>query len=260
MANPGQHTVYFHGLPGSAAELSSFGPAIAAQTRHFHVIERGNALAAGPEDGYFARLADLIAVQFPDGALRLVGFSLGGAAALRVAPRLGARVQQIDLVSPAGPLGLGDFLDGMAGAPVFRAALAGRRPFAALTWLQAQFAGLAPARMAAALLANARGADRELAADPHFVRHLAQSLRASLRDQRAAYLSEILLYVTDWSAELGKVHQPVTIWQGSEDDWTPPAMAQAMAARLPTAPAVRSQPGCSHFSALRAYLESAPRP
>jgi hypothetical protein len=32
-------------------------------------------------------------------------------------------------------------------------------------------------------------------------------------------------------------------------------MAQALAAHLPTAPAVLIQPGFSHFSCLRAYLE-----
>ena len=35
----------------------------------------------------------------------------------------------------------------------------------------------------------------------------------------------------------------------------PPLMAQALAANLPTAPAVLIQPGCSHFSCLRAYFE-----
>ena len=248
-------TLYFHGLPGSAAELAGFGPAIAARVAHVHVIERGNRLAAGPAEGYFARLAGQIAAQFPDGPLRLAGFSLGAAAALRVAPYLGARVEQIDLVSPAGPLVLGEFLDGMAGAPVFRAALAGQAPFASLTWAQAQIARLAPGRMAAALMASARGKDRDLAADPHFIRHLGQSLRTSLIDRRAAYTAEIRAYVADWSGALADVQQPVTIWQGSEDDWTPPAMAQALAAHLPTAPAVLIQPGFSHFSCLRAYLE-----
>ena len=249
-------TLYFHGLPGSAAELASFGADIAAQARHFHVVDR----SAAPGEGYVSQLAARITATFPDGPLRLVGFSLGAAAALQVAPHLGARVERIDLVSPAAPLQLGDFLDDMAGAPVFRAALAGRVPFAALTLMQAQVARIAPKKMAAALMAKARGADRALAADPRFIAGLAQSLRQSLLSQRAAYSAEIRAYVADWSAALAKVHQPVTIWQGSEDDWTPPAMAEALAAHLPSAPAVHILPGCSHFSTLRAYLEAEPRP
>jgi pimeloyl-ACP methyl ester carboxylesterase len=250
-------TLYFHGLPGSAGELACFGPGIAEHTRHFHVIARGDALTGGAAEGYFVRLAAQILAQFPEGPLRLVGFSLGAAAALRVAPHLAERVQQIDLVSPAAPLGLGDFLDGMAGAPVFRAALAGRAHFTLLTFLQAQVARLAPAQMASALMARAQGADRSLAADPHFIAQLAASLRHSLLAQRAAYRQEIALYVTGWSDELAKVHQPVAIWQGSEDDWTPPAMAQALAQRLPSRPAVEVMPGLPHFSALRAYLAAA---
>jgi pimeloyl-ACP methyl ester carboxylesterase len=253
-------TLYFHGLPGSAAELASFGPKIAASARHFHVITRTDALADGDPSGYFSRLAEQILRQFPDGPLHLVGFSLGAAAALRVAPHLAERVEQIDCVSPAAPLTLGDFLGDMAGAPVFRAAGAGRMPFTVFTWLQAQAARLAVAQMASALMAAPRGEDRALAADPQFMEQLALSLRHSLLTQRAAYRQEILLYVADWSAELARVHQPVTIWQGSDDDWTPPAMARALAEALPACTDVRMLPGCSHFSTLRAYLEAVAPP
>jgi pimeloyl-ACP methyl ester carboxylesterase len=238
-------TLYFHGLPGSAAELAAFGPELVARTAGFRVAARG---------GDFARLAEGIAAQFPEGPLRLVGFSLGAAAALRIAPLLGERVAQIDLVSPAAPLQLGDFLAGMAGAPVFRAALAGRWPFTALTFMQAQAARIAPHKMAAALMAKAKGEDRALAADPRFIAALAQSLRHSLIDNRAAYTSEINAYVSDWRADLALVRQPVRIWQGSADDWTPPAMADALVAALPRRPQVTLLTGLSHFSTLRHYL------
>jgi pimeloyl-ACP methyl ester carboxylesterase len=247
-------TLYFHGLPGSAAELAAYGPQIAAKVADFHVVARGNALAQGDADGHFARLAGQIAEQVPQGPLRLVGFSLGAAAVLRIAPHLDDRVEQIDLVSPAGPLSLGDFLGGMAGAPVFRAVLAGHVPFTALTFVQAQVARLAPERMAVALMAKARGADRDLAADPRFISALAQSLRSSLLEQRATYAAEIRAYVSDWSPALAEAHQPVAIWQGSEDDWTPPAMAEALAAALPSRPHVTIIEGLSHFSTLRHYL------
>lgn len=240
-------TIYFHGLPGSAAELAGFGPEIVVRTAAFHVAARG---------ADFVRLAGQITGQFPDGPLHLVGFSLGAHAALRVAPHLGERVTHIDLVSPAAPLQLGDFLDGMAGAPVFRAAQAGRLPFAALTFVQAQVARIAPERMAAALMAEAKGEDRAFAADPLFIAALAQSLRTSLLEQRAAYSAEILAYVSDWAPVLAEVRQPVAIWQGSEDDWTPPAMAQALAAALPSRPEVTLIAGLSHFSMLGHYLET----
>lgn len=240
-------TVYFHGLPGSAAELAGFGPEIAARTAGFHVAARG---------ADFERLAGHIVACLPDRSLQFVGFSLGAAAALRAAPYLGDRVERIDLVSPAAPLQLGDFLGGMAGAPVFRAALAGTVPFAALTFVQAQAARMAPAKLAAALLAKAQGADRDLAADPRFLAALAQSLRHSLIADRAAYVAEIRAYVADWRAALALVHQPVRIFQGNADNWTPPVMANALAAALPSHPQVMMHEGLSHFSTLRAYLES----
>jgi pimeloyl-ACP methyl ester carboxylesterase len=254
MTNNGQHTLYFHGLPGSLAELTGFGPDIAQAVSHFHVVAPRDALGMGPRVEYFERLAELIAAQFPKNPLRLVGFSLGAAAALRVASHLDERVVQIDLVSPAAPLQLGDFLEGMAGAPVFRAALAGRAALAALTLVQAQVARLAPGKMAAALMANAQGSDRALASDPRFIAALAQSLRTSLLEQRPAYTAEIRAYVADWRADLARVRQPVAIWQGSEDDWTPPAMAGALADALPGRPKVTMIAGLSHFSTLRHYL------
>jgi pimeloyl-ACP methyl ester carboxylesterase len=85
----------------------------------------------------------------------------------------------------------------------------------------------------------------------------AQSLRHSLLGSRAAYTAEIRAYVTDWRDHLAQVRQPVAIWQGSEDDWTPPAMADALAAALPQRPEVTMLQGLSHFSTLRAYLEGA---
>lgn len=242
-------TVYFHGLPGSAAELAGFEPELAARATGFHVAARG---------GDFARMAEAIAARFPQKPLRFVGFSLGAHAALRIAPLLGEQVERIDLVSPAAPLQLGDFLSGMAGAPVFRAAQAGRLPFAALSFVQAQAARIAPHKMAAALMAKARGEDRTLAADPRFIASLAQSLRHSLIDTRDAYTAEIRAYVSDWRADLAKVHQPVSVWQGSADDWTPPAMAEALAAALPVRPQVTMIAGLSHFSTLRHYLAHLP--
>lgn len=229
---------------------------MAVKAKSFHVVARKRALLEGPPDRYFERLAAQIVRQFPAEPLVLVGFSLGAAAALRVAPHLGDRVERIDLVSPAAPLGLGDFLGGMAGAPVFRAALAGRLVFTLFTALQALAVRFAAAGMAASLMAKARGADRNLAADPDFIARLADSLRHSLLKERAVYREEILLYVADWSAELAKVTQPVTIRQGCDDDWTPPAMATALAMRLPGQPTVELLPGLSHFSVLQAFLEA----
>jgi hypothetical protein len=106
-------------------------------------------------------------------------------------------------------------------------------------------------------MAKARGEDRALATDPRFIAAFAQSLRHSLLGGRAAYTAEIRAYVADCRDHLAQVRQPVAIWHGSEDDWTPPAMAEALAAALLQRPKVTMLQGLSHFSTLRAYLEGA---
>ena len=248
-------SLYFHGLPGSAAELFAYGPDISRKASHFAIVQRANSLTRDSDGDYFENLASQIAAEFPHGPLHLTGFSLGAATALRVAPYLGDRVTGIDLVSPAGPLSLGDFLEDMAGAPVFRAALAGRLPFAVLTFLQAQASRLAAGRVAKALMAGAAGEDRALADDTTFLSALSSSLRQSLLTQRAAYQHEISAYVADWAHVLSKVTQPVRIWQGSEDNWTPPAMARALSQALPNFTGLTLMPDLSHFSTLRRHLQ-----
>lgn len=242
-------TVYFHGLPGSAADLTGFGRAIAGSTSAWHVVDR-SAMA----EGGFASLARRIDASKIEGSIHLVGFSLGAAAALRVLPFLETQVERVDLVSPAAPLHLGDFLGDMAGASVFRAARSGNLPFMLFAQAQALAARISSPALAKGLMARARGADAGLAQDSQFLDSLAQSLRTTLRASRRAYCAEIAHYVADWRPALMEVRQPVTIWQGTEDDWTPPAMAKALAQALPGGAAIEWRDGLSHFSTLRAYL------
>ncbi len=61
---------------------------------------------------------DQLAVQMPPGPLRLIGHSLGAALAVRLALRLGTRVQRLVLSAPAGlgPRINADFTEGMLAA------------------------------------------------------------------------------------------------------------------------------------------------
>ena len=100
-----RRTVYLHGLPGSPAELSLAGPGSPWIDPALVYAPDRSALAADlPE------LARQIAIWSSGEPIDLVGFSLGGAAALRLAPLLGEQVARIDLIAPAAPLSLGDFL------------------------------------------------------------------------------------------------------------------------------------------------------
>ena len=61
-------------------------------------------------------------------------------------------------------------------------------------------------------------------------------------------------HVEFWREVLAQTSAPVTIWQGDADNWTPPAMADALAAALPGPVTLHRLPGCSHYSALRRAL------
>ncbi|MCP5397527.1 MAG: alpha/beta hydrolase [Sphingomonadaceae bacterium] len=209
-------------------------------------------------EAHFRNLATALDEFAEAGPLRLVGFSLGAAAALRVVPLLETRDLELHLIAPAAPLQLGDFLDRLAGHQVFK--LAGRSPrlFRLLTALQGGMARVTPGALMKALFGSAQGDDRALAADPHFCAMLAEVLQASLGQGRAGYCREVEAFVQDWRAVLPQVTCPVHIWQGDADNWVVPDMAQALAGALPDCAPPTLLAGKSHYSALQAYLAENP--
>jgi pimeloyl-ACP methyl ester carboxylesterase len=244
-----RRTVYLHGLPGSPAELSLAGAGSPWTDPALVFAPDRTALAEGlPE------LARQIAAWAGGDPLDLVGFSLGGAAALRLAPLVGEQVFRIDLIAPAAPLSLGEFLPDMAGGALFGTARDRPGLFVLVCRVQALAARLAPALLVKALLADTRGGDAELARKPEFRALLVAILRQTFATGGSAYRAEIADYVSDWEHELAAVTQPVTVWQGDQDNWVPPAMAQALAARLPGPARLELLPGLSHYSALQNFL------
>ena len=83
---------------------------------------------------------------------------------------------------------------------------------------------------------------------------MAETLRTGLGFSATGYIGQIRRYVQDWRDVLSQVHAPITIWQGDADNWTPPAMAQALAAALPGPVTTVMLPGASHYTALQAAL------
>lgn len=240
--------VYLHGVPGGPAELALFGGTPFAGCDLF----APDRLAA--TSGDIAALAAAIDARFAGRSVALVGFSLGAFVALQLAARLGDRVTRIDLVAAAAPLESGDYLGSMAGAPVFRAARDAPWRFAALLRAQALLARVAPGLLYRMVFARAAGADRALVGQPRFRAGIRAILAAALRDGAPGYRREVLAYVAPWSAILGTVSAPVTLWHGSEDNWTPAAMADALAAALPNVAAVNRLAGLSHYSTLAHVL------
>lgn len=233
-------TLYLHGLPGGAEELS-LGAAAAGWT----VPDR-----LGWRLGYEAGLAAL-AENLPP-RCQLFGFSLGAMTALRLAALQPDRVERVTLASAAAPLELGSFLSAMAGAPVFRAAAERPDRLARMTAAQAALARLAPGLVLRLLFAGTDAGEGRLARRHRAL--LTMLLRRSYGPGRAAYLAELAAYVAPWAWHLAAVQAPVTLHHGASDRWSPPAMAEALAAALPRARLVRHA-GLGHYRTLAAALD-----
>lgn len=242
-------SVYLHGNPGAPAELALLG---GDAVQSWFAPDRAT-LPLEPE-ARIARLTAMIAEVCGDEPACLVGFSAGAHVALQVAARLPDKLLVLHLVSPAGPLEIGDFLDAMAGGPVFRAAMQRPRQFAGLVRAQSLCARWLPGLLTHFLFATAQGEDKLLKADAKFAHPYRDVLQTCLGAGRESYKAEIEAYVQPWSGLLPTISHPVTIWQGSSDNWTPSEMAKTMARRLPNMQAFHLLAGQSHFSTLKTAL------
>ena len=233
MAQP----VYIHGLPGSPRELDL------ADAR-----DRFRAVSPFPDS-----MAELAGTPYP---LDIHAFSLGAFAALRFAAEHPGRVATLTLVSPAAPLGLGDFLPDMAGGVVFRTARLSPTLFRALSALQALAVRTDPARALDPMFASSTPSERALAHSPATRGVFEHGLRHTFLRNRRAYTDTVLRYVAPWADTLPHIRAPVRIVAGTDDTWTPPAMAEALAEALPSRPAVEWVEGAGHYGALVAHLSS----
>ncbi|OSZ69183.1 hypothetical protein CAP39_10375 [Sphingomonas sp. IBVSS1] len=233
---------YCHGQPGGPAEWQANAPA--------------GLLAFVPDRNTPATPAALAAsiAAHTAGPITLIGFSLGAPMALAVAAELAERVEQVHLIAPAAPLALGDFLPHMAGGALFR--LARDRPalFGLVARAQGLAARFAPGFLFDRLFATASGNDRQLRHDTAFRAAMAAVLRGGLGQGTAGFIAEVRTYASGATPPVGPITAPIHIWQGSADSWTPPAMAQALAASLTGNVTLTLLPGCGHYGALRAAL------
>lgn len=232
---------YFHGIPGGPGEWAANAPA--------HLVD-----AAALSDRNQPSFDPVgFAAGLPKGAV-LIGFSLGAHAALQVAAAAGDRVGAVHLISPAAPLQLGNFLPQMQGGKLFWFAANHPNWFGALSRAQSWIAWKTPGFLLNRLMSGAAGDDRALLRDPAWRAGMAETLRTGLGFSATGYIGQIRRYVQDWRDVLPQVHAPITIWQGDADNWTPPAMAQALAAALPGPVTTVMLPGASHYSALQTAL------
>jgi pimeloyl-ACP methyl ester carboxylesterase len=173
--------------------------------------------------------ADVAAVADALGAERFytVGWSGGGPHALACAALLGDRVRAaatIASVAPWGAEGL-DWLDGMGeeNHEEFGAVLGGEAPLRA--WMKANapgFARITPEQAHVSMGDLVSDVDRD-ALTGEFARYFAALVGDALIQGFWGWFDDDLAVVEDWGFELAAITTPVTIWQGGQDRFVPPA-------------------------------------
>ena len=232
MGYPVRTSIYFcHGLPGSArdAELLN-APAIAP----------GLLCAPDPVAQF-----DIMTAHLTD-ALHIVGFSIGARIACLIAAERAERIAQLTLISPGAPLQTGDYLDHMAGRPVFIAAQKSEAAIQRFALLQSLAARAAPKLLLRALFAETGAAERSFSSGHTDL--LSHGLHHSLVGHRDAYTSHLRSYVSDWSDLLPRIACPTRIHHGTHDKWAPVAMAHALHDAIPNTSLTLSE--TEHYTTL----------
>lgn len=249
-ADFGRLVVYFHGTPGAPEECAVFDQAARDNKLTFICYERFAIDPMLEGDAYYQRLADAITSQAGGIPVDMVGFSIGGFIALQVCRLMGTGVRHLHLVSAAAPLEVGQFLDVAAGKRIFRLAQARPSLFLQLVRLQGQTTRIAPAMVFRAMFASATGGDKILAANGKFQADIICLLQSSFVSHVQGYTRDITAYVRPWKDILPGMHVNTHIWHGTEDNWSPVAMAQYLQAAIPGWVATELFDGLSHYSCL----------
>lgn len=238
---------YLHGLPGSEAELDFALPGW-KQNCDLKALDR---LTLDDEHEFAIETMAAQIANFE--SVHLIAFSLGAMSALKLAARMPDTVTKLDLIAPAAPLELGDYLNDMAGKPIFEAARDGGR-LRILSFVQGVIAKTAPSILIRAIFANAVPADKALLDDDCMRIMLRDGLRHCLFKHQAAYKSELRSYVSPWLRILDNINCPVSIWHGQADNWTPAESSKALCKRLGAKASLTEFENLSHYSTLKAVL------
>lgn len=248
-ANNGRLVVYFHGAPGAPEEGNIFEQDAKKHGLTVICFDRFAVDSSIKGDAYYKLLAEEISRKAAGKQVDVIGFSIGAFVALQTC-RYFKGVRSLHLVSAAAPLEAGDFLDGMAGKPVFQ--LAKRFPalFLLLSYWQGLLALLVPKALFRMLFASAAAGDKALVADPAFQSGITKVLSSCFRGRVRGYARDVGAYVQPWKATLSEVSVDTHIWHGAQDNWSPKPMADYLASALPGCTSAKVFDGLSHYSCL----------
>lgn len=246
----GRLVVYFHGAPGAPEEGNIFDRDAKDNGLTVICFDRFAVDISIKGEAYYKLLAEEIAGKAGGKQVDVIGFSIGAFVALQTCRYLAKGVRSLHLVSAAAPLEAGDFLDGMAGKPVFQ--LAKRFPalFLLLSYWQGLLALLVPKVLFRMLFASAAAADQALVADPAFQSGIIKVLSSCFRGRVRGYARDVGAYVQPWNTTLSEVTVDTHIWHGAQDNWSPRPMADYLASAIPGCTLTKVFDGLSHYSCL----------
>lgn len=250
----GQLVVYFHGAPGAMEECAVFDRYAKDHNLHIVCFDRFALDSSLTREDYFHHLVAQIESLAGGKQADIIGFSIGTYIALEVAALLKGQVRQIHLVSSVAPLYSGDFLDHMAGGLVFKLAMQKPSIFSMLTQFQSLIARLVPSMLVNMLFATAAGKDKELIQQNDFKTHITGVLKQCFKHRAKGYIRDISCYV-EWH-EAKEYSASIQLWHGTEDNWSPPSMADSLANTITSNVSVEKMKGLSHYSCL---YEAAPK-
>lgn len=247
----GQLVVYFHGAPGAVEECAVFDRSAKKVGLRFVCFERFSLDSNFSGEEYIQAIASSIREQAGEQRFAVVGFSIGCHVALQVSALLGEQVRSLHLVSAAGPLESGDYLNDMAGGVVFKLAKSSPLVFAALSLWQSLLCRVSPRLLYSMIFGSAKGQDKALSQDAEFQAFIYKILRRSYVEQLGGYKRDVMAYVKPWGGLLGACQGKAHLWHGTEDNWSPIAMSEHLAEALPQGGQLHRVDGASHYSCLK---------
>lgn len=137
-ADDGRMVVYFHGAPGAPEECGIFDWDAKNSGLTVICFDRFAVDSSVEGETYYRLLAEEITKKAGGKPVDVIGFSIGAFVALQTCRYMTHGVRSLHLVSAAAPLEAGDFLEDMAGKPVFQLA----KRFPALFLLLSYWQGL----------------------------------------------------------------------------------------------------------------------
>ena len=227
-------TVYFHGLPGGAADLDIADWASARRPR----------VMSPPDESL-----DITG----DNSVHIIAFSGGAHPALTLAARNPDTVTKVSLIAPVAPLEIKDWSNAsLSGDLLYLAKSDPDAAHGAFTGL-IEAAKVDPAALLDDLFAGASAGEVALKDDPKLRQHFVTMITDGLVSNGAAIRDAFIAMAQPWAGILPQVTVPVEIHVGTADRRCPPDMSDAIADRVSGPVTVHRLPELGHYGALRSF-------